>query len=127
MFPQRLRRWLCSVVGVVVVVRNFSDPRRTLTKHLNQIAMVAVVAVAVEVEAVEVMVILTMGSVVVVTMATAAGVAIDGNCLLIGWPILSRCSLRAARLCSLGGLDAHCAPSTHPLRPQIVAVSIRVQ
>lgn len=109
----------------MVVVRNYSDPRRRLTKHSNQIAMVAVVAVAVE--AVEVMVTLTMGLVVVVTMATAAEEAIDGNCSLIGWPILSRCSLRAARLCSLGGLDAHCAPSTHPLRPQIVAVSILVQ
>jgi len=52
--------------------------------------MVAVGAVAVG--AVEVMVILTMGS-VVVTAATAAGEAIDGNCSLIGCPILSRCSL----------------------------------
>jgi hypothetical protein len=43
--------------------------------------MVAVVAVVVEV--VEVMVILTMGSAVVVTTATVAGEAIDGNCLLI--------------------------------------------
>jgi hypothetical protein len=39
----------------------------------------AVAAVAVEVEAVGVMAILTMGM-VVVTMATAAGEAIDGNC-----------------------------------------------
>lgn len=79
--------------------------------------MVAVAAVEVEAEVVVVMVILIMGM-VVVTMGTAAGEAIDGNCLNgPSSPFSSRWSLRSTRLGTLGKLDAHCAPPAHPLRP----------
>jgi hypothetical protein len=67
------------------------------------------------------MVILTMGLAVVITAMVAE--AIDGS----GQPILSRCPLLSARLGSVGRLAAYCAPLTHPLRPQIVAVSIHGQ
>jgi hypothetical protein len=81
------------------------------------VAVAAVVAAVAA--AVGVMVILTMGLVVVIT-ATVAGEAIDGNCSLIGLPIIIDSG-------SVGRLDAHFAPLTHTLRSQIVAVSIRVQ
>jgi hypothetical protein len=124
MFPQRLRRWLCSVVVAVVAVRNNSDFMENVDSTFEQIAMVAVVAAAVAVEAVGVMVILTMVGLVVVTMATVAGEATDGNCSPID-PFF-RVAPYDRRLGSLGRLDARCAPP-HTLRPQIVAVSIRVQ
>ena len=89
--------------------------------------MVAVAVAAVAAEAVEVgvMVILTMG-LVVVTMATVAGEAIDGNRSLMDpffrvapydWHALARSAdlVPIARLLLI------------PLRPEIVAVSIRVQ
>ena len=88
MFPQRLRRWLCSVVVAVVAVRNNSDFLWNDDSTFEQIAMVAVAAVVAAVGgAVGVMAILTMGLVVVIT-ATVAGEAIDGNCSLIGLPII---------------------------------------
>jgi hypothetical protein len=80
---------------------------------------VVVAAVAVEVEVVGVMVILTMGM-VVVTMATAAREAVDGNCS--DDPFLAL--VRSARLGPLGRLDAHCVPPCSSLA-QTVAVSTR--
>jgi hypothetical protein len=86
---------------------------------------VAVAAVAV-VEAVGVMVILTM-DMVVVTMATAAREATDGNCS--NDPLFAFSSRWVPTIgapAPLGILDARCAPPAHPLRPQTVAVSTRV-
>jgi hypothetical protein len=88
---------------------------------------VAVGAVVVEaVGAVGVMVILTMGLVVVIT-ATVAREAIDGNGSLIGRPILRVAPYYRHALARSADLLPICAPLTHPLRPQIVAVSIRVE
>jgi hypothetical protein len=87
--------------------------------------MVAVAAVAVEAVGVGVMVILTMG-LVVVTTATVAGEGVDGNCSLMDpffrvapydWCALARSAdlMPIARLLLIS------------LRPEIVAVSVRVQ
>jgi len=108
MFPQRLRKWLCLVVVVAVAI-----------------AMVAVAAVAVEAVGVGVMVILTM-DLVVVTTATAAGEAIDGNCSLMEpffrvAPFDRRALARSTDMMPIARL------LPIPLRPEIVAVSIRVQ
>ena len=89
---------------VVVAVRNIYDFMKNVELTFEQVAMVAVAAVEVEVEAAGVMVILTMGM-VVVTMGTAAGEAIDGNCLNGPFPpFSSRWSLRSMPLARLADL-----------------------
>ncbi len=90
----------------------------------EQIAMVAVAVVAVG--AVGAMVILNMGM-VVVTTATAAE-AIDGNCSVRSSPIFSRFPHAGPYdWCALARSVDWMPVARHPLRPQTLAVSIRVQ
>jgi len=89
--------------------------------------MVAVAAVAVEAVGVGVgvMEILTMG-LVVVTTATVAGEAIDGNCSLMD-PFFRVAPYDRRAFARWAGLMPIARLLLIPLRPEIVAVSIRVQ